>query len=325
MRAVRCLAYGEPEALVVADVPEPVPGAGEVLVDVAAASVNYPDVLLVRNEYQASIAPPFTPGSDFAGTIRALGPDVVGWRVGERVCGTVFVGAFAERVAASTAMLMRVPDGVGDREAAAFPVTYATAYDALRMTADVRAGETVLVLGAAGGVGSAAIEIAKALGARVIAAASSAEKLAACTRLGADAVIDYATESLKDRAKALAGGGVDVVIDPVGGPYAEPALRAMAIGGRFVVVGFASKAIPRIPLNLVLLKGVEIRAYDAAKAWQRDPDATRRRRAELLALLASGRIRPLVSEVFALADAGVALRRVFDRRAIGKVVVEPSR
>jgi NADPH2:quinone reductase len=325
MRAVRCLAYGEPEALVVEDLPPPVPGTGEVLVDVAAASVNYPDVLLVRNEYQASIAPPFTPGSDFAGTIRALGPDVAGWTVGERVCGTVFVGAFAEQVVTSTAMLMRVPERVGFPEAAAFPVTYATAYDALRMTAAVRSGETVLVLGAAGGVGSAAVEIAKALGARVIAAASSDEKLAACRRLGADAVVDYTTESLKDRAKALSGGGVDVVIDPVGGPYSEPALRAMAVGGRFVVVGFASKEIPRIPLNLVLLKGVEIRAYDAAKVWQHDPDATRRRRAELLALLAEGRIRPLVSETFPLAEAGTALRRVFGRRAIGKVVVEPSR
>jgi NADPH2:quinone reductase len=325
MRAVRCLAYGEPETLVVADVPAPVPGAGEVLVDVAAASVNYPDVLLVRNEYQVSIAPPFTPGSDFAGTIRALGADVADWAVGERVCGTVFVGAFAEQVVASTAMSMRVPARVGFAEAAAFPVTYATAYDALRGTAGLRPGETVLVLGAAGGVGSAAIEVAKALGARVIAAASSDEKLAACRRLGADAVVDYTTESLKDRVKALSGGGVDVVIDPVGGPYAEPALRAMAVGGRFVVVGFASKEIPRIPLNLVLLKGVEIRAYDAAKAWQLDPDATRRRRAELLALLAAGRIRPLVSAVFPLAEAGTALRRVFDRRAIGKVVVEPSR
>jgi NADPH2:quinone reductase len=325
MRAVRCLAYGEPEALVIADVPPPVPRTGEVLVDVAAASVNYPDVLLVRNEYQASIAPPFTPGSDFAGTIRALGPDVAGWAIGERVCGTVFVGAFAEQVVASTAMLMRVPEGIGFPEAAAFPVTYATAYDALVMTAAVRPGETVLVLGAAGGVGSAAIEVAKALGARVIAAASSGEKLAACRRLGADDVVDYATESLKDRAKALSGGGVDVVIDPVGGPYSEPALRAMAVGGRFVVIGFASKEIPRIPLNLVLLKGVEIRAYDAAKAWQHDADATRRRRAELLDLLASGRIRPLVSETFPLAEAGTALRRVFDRRAVGKVVVEPGR
>jgi NADPH:quinone reductase-like Zn-dependent oxidoreductase len=325
MRAVRCRSYGEPEALVVEELPSPVPGAGEVLVDVAAASVNYPDVLLVRNEYQVSIAPPFTPGSDFAGTIRAVAPDVAGFAVGDRVCGTVFVGAFAEQVTAGTAMLMRVPPGVDFRSAAAFPVTYATAYDALRSTAQVRAGETVLVLGAGGGVGSAAVEIAKALGARVIAAASSEEKLAACRRLGADAVIDYARESLKDRAKALSGAGVDVVIDPVGGPYAEAALRAMAVGGRFVVVGFASKEIPRIPLNLVLLKGVEIRAYDAAKAWQHRPDETRRHRDELVALLAAGRLHPLVSEVFPLAEAGTALRRVFDRRAVGKVVVEPTR
>jgi NADPH2:quinone reductase len=326
MRAARCLAYGEPEdVVVVEEIVPPAPRAGEVLVDVAAASVNYPDVLLVRNEYQVSIAPPFTPGSDFAGTVRALGPEVAGWSVGDRVCGTVFVGAFAEQVVASTAMLMRLPAGVDLRAAAAFPVTYATAYDALRMTAEVRPGETVLVLGAAGGVGSASVELAKLLGARVIAAASSPAKLAACRELGADAVIDYATESLKDRAKALSGGGVDVVIDPVGGPYAEAALRAMAVGGRFVVVGFASKEIPRIPLNLVLLKGVQIRAYDAAKTWQYHPEETRRHRDELVALLAAGRIRPLVSEVHPLAGAAAALRAVFDRRAIGKVVVEPGR
>ena len=325
MRAVRCVVHGEPERLVVEELPAPAAGAGEVLVEVAAASVNYPDVLLVRNEYQISVAPPFTPGSDFAGTIRALGTGVDGWTVGERVCGTVFVGAFAEQVTASTAMLMRVPEGVGFPEAAAFPVTYATAYDALRMTAEVQPGETVLVLGAAGGVGSAAVEIAKALGARVVAAASSDAKLEACRRLGADAVINYTTESLKDRAKALSGAGVDVVIDPVGGPYSEPALRAMAVGGRFVVVGFASKEIARIPLNLVLLKGIEIRAYDAAKAWQHRPDVARRHREELLALLAAGRLRPLVSEVFALAETSRALRAVFDRRAIGKVVIDPTR
>lgn len=230
MRALRCLAYGEPEGLVVENLPPLVPGVGEVLVDVAAASVNYPDVLLVRDEYQVSIAPPFTPGSDFAGTIRTLGPDVTGWAPGDRVCGTVFVGAFAEEVVASTAMLIRVPDGIAWPIAAAFPVTYATAYDALRMTAEVRPGETVLVLGAAGGVGSAAVELAKVLGARVIAAASSPAKLDACRRLGADAVIDYTTENLKERAKVLSGGGVDVVIDPVGGPYSEAALRAMAVG-----------------------------------------------------------------------------------------------
>lgn len=325
MRAVRCHAYGEPESLVVEDVPSPAPGAGEVLVDVGAASVNYPDVLLVRNEYQIHVPPPFTPGSDFAGTVRALGPGTDGWAVGDRVCGTVFVGAFAEQVVAAAATLMQVPAGVTLVAAAAFPVAYATAWEALRMTAGLRPGETVLVLGAAGGVGSAAVELAKVLGARVIAAASSSEKLDACRARGADAVVDYRTESLKERVKALVPGGVDVVIDPVGGPYAEPALRAMAVGGRFVVVGFASKEIPRIPLNLVLLKGVEIRAYDAAKVWQQRPEETRRSRAELLELLATGRIRPLVSRVFPLAETPAALRTVFDRRAIGKVVIEPAR
>jgi NADPH2:quinone reductase len=325
VRAVRCNAYGEPESLVVEDVPPPEPRAGEVVVEVGAASVNYPDVLIVRNEYQIHLTPPFTPGSDFAGTVKALGPDVTECALGDRVCGTVFVGAFAEQVVAAAGTLMRVPANVGFVEAAAFPVVYATAYDALRMTAQVRPGETVLVLGAAGGVGSAAVELAKVMGARVIAAASSAEKLAACRARGADAVIDYVTEDLKARAKALAPGGIDVVIDPVGGPYAEPALRAMAIGGRFVVVGFASKEIPRIPLNLVLLKGVEIRAYDAAKVWQQRPEETRRSREELLGLLAAGRIRPLVSAVFPLARSAEALRALYDRRAIGKVVIDPTR
>ena len=326
MRAARCLAYGEPERVIAIEtIDAPVAGAGEVVVDVAAASVNYPDVLLVRNEYQVSIAPPFTPGSDFAGTVRAVGNGIADFAVGDRVCGTVFVGAFAEQVAASTAMLMRVPAAVEFVAAAAFPVTYATAYDALRMTAAVQPGETVLVLGAAGGVGSAAVELAKILGARVIAAASSEAKLDACRRLGADETIDYTAPDLKGRLKAVAGPGIDVVIDPVGGPYSEPALRAMAIGGRFVVVGFASKEIPRIPLNLVLLKGVEIRAYDAAKVWQQRPDETRRNRDELLALLAAKRITPLVSALFPLDATAAALRTVYDRRAIGKVVVEPCR
>jgi len=326
MRAARCRAYGDPETVVaVEDVPAPVARAGEVVVDVAAASVNYPDVLLVRNEYQVSIAPPFTPGSDFAGTVHRVGDGVADFAVGDRVCGTVFVGAFAEQVAASTAMLMRVPAAVDFVTAAAFPVTYSTAYDALRMTAAVQPGETVLVLGAAGGVGSAAVELAKVLGARVIAAASSEAKLDACRRLGADETIDYTAPDLKGRLKAVAGPGIDVVIDPVGGPYSEPALRAMAIGGRFVVVGFASKEIPRIPLNLILLKGVEIRAYDAAKVWQQRPAETRRHRDELLALLAAGKIRPLVSATHPLAEAAAALRAVFERRAVGKVVVEPGR
>jgi NADPH2:quinone reductase len=222
-------------------------------------------------------------------------------------------------------MLMRVPDAVTFATAAAFPVVYTTAYDALRSVGAVRPGDDVLVLGAAGGIGSAAIELAKLLGARVIAAASSDEKLAACRAQGADEVVNYATEDLKTRVKALTGDGADVVLDPVGGRYAEPALRAMAIGGRFVVLGFAAKEIPRIPLNLVLLKGVEIRAYDAAKFWQTRPDETRRNRDELMALLASGRLHPLVSATYPLERAAEALRAVFDRRAIGKLVVEPGR
>jgi NADPH:quinone reductase len=325
MRAMRCLTYGDPETLVVEDLPAPMPGPGEVLIDVAAASVNYPDVLLVRNEYQISIAPPFTPGSDFAGTVRALGANVEGVRVGERVCGTVFVGAFAEQLVAPAAMLMRLPPAIAFAAGAAFPVAYATAYDALRIPGAVQPGDDVLILGAAGGVGSAAIELAKLLGARVVAAASSDEKLAACRARGADLLVDYSREDLKQRLKALVPDGIDVVIDPVGGPYSEPALRAMAAGGRFVVVGFASREIPRIALNLVLLKGVEIRAYDAAKVWQQRPDEARRNRDELLALLATGVLHPLVCRTYPLAEAAAALRTVYDRRAIGKVVVDPTR
>jgi NADPH:quinone reductase len=325
VRALRCRRHGDPETCVVEDVAEPVPGPDEVLVRVGAASVNYPDVLLVQNRYQASVPAPFTPGSDFAGTVAAVGHAASGVRVGDRVCGTVFVGAFAEAVVAPASGLVHVPDGVDLPAAAAFPVVYATAYDALRSVAAVRAGDQVVVLGAAGGVGSAAVELARLLGARVIAAASSAEKLAACRARGADATIDYTREDLKARIKEVTGGGADVVLDPVGGAYSEPALRAMAFGGRFVVLGFAAGDIPRVKLNLVLLKGVEIRGYDAAQFAHRRPAEAHRNRSELLALFAAGRLRPLVSRVYPLADAAAALRAIADRRAIGKLVIDPTR
>jgi NADPH2:quinone reductase len=322
MRAVRCL---EPETVVVDDVPEPVAGDGEVVVDVHAASLNFPDALLVVGRYQVSIPPPFTPGSDFAGVVRSIGPGARGVAPGDRVYGTVFVGAFAERVRAGTGALRPLPDGVDFAAAAAFPTAYHTAYDALRTTAALQHGETLVVLGAAGGVGSAAVQVGKVLGARVIGCASSPEKLALVRALGADETVDYTASGFKELLKALAPKGVDAVLDPVGGAYAEPALRACGYGARFVVVGFASGEIPRIPLNLVLLKGVTVKAYEAWGFVQHEGAALAQNREELHALLGRGALRPHVSRAIGLDETPAALRAMLERRATGKIVVVPAR
>lgn len=287
---------------------------------VGAAGVNYPDALIVANRYQVSAPLPFIPGSEFAGSVVAVGPAVERLRVGDRVRGGGFVGAFAELVTAAERSLAPVPDGVGFAAAAAYAVTYETAYHALVNVARVQPGEWVAVLGAAGGVGSAAVELAHLLGAKVAAAASSPAKLEVCRAMGADALIDYAQEDLKDALKSATGGGADVVIDPVGGPYSEPALRALAWGGRFVVVGFASGEIPRIPLNLVLLKGVIVRGFELRTLPEHAADAVAegdRRLAELV----RGGLRPYVSSVYPLADVAAALAEVAERRAVGKVVI----
>jgi NADPH2:quinone reductase len=286
--------------------------------------VNFPDVLVVADEYQVSIPTPFTPGSEFAGVVTDVADDVEGLAIGDRVCGATFTGAFAEAALAPAAALNPVPDRVTFAEAAAFGVAHTTAYHALRSVAEVQAGETVAVLGAAGGVGLAAVEVAQQLGGRVIAAASTDEKVALCVERGAEATINYSREDLKERLKELTGGGVDVVIDPVGGPYAEPALRATRWGGRFVVVGFASGEIPRIPLNLVLLKGVIVKGFEVRTFSQHAPDLARRDADELQELFASGALRPHVSAVYPLVRVSEALRAVADRRALGKVVVDPT-
>jgi len=321
MRALRCNAHGGTETLVIEDLPDPVPGPGEVLVRVVAAAVNYPDVLICRNEYQVSVPTPFTPGSEFAGTVVAVGEGVTSPAVGDRVCGAVFFGAFAELLVTRAEACVPVPDAVAHEVAAGFPVVYGTAYDALRSVAALRPGETLAVLGAAGGVGSAAVQLGALLGARVIACASSPGKLDACRELGAAETIDYASEDLKARLKEL--GGADVVLDPVGGPHSEAALRSCRYGARFVVVGFAAKEIPRVPLNLVLLKGVAILGYDARSFGEHRPDELRRNRAELLAMLADGRIRPLVGGIHPLDEAAEAMRRVFERESVGKVLIRP--
>jgi NADPH2:quinone reductase len=322
MLALRCTAYGPPEDLVVEEVPDPEPGPLDAVVRVEAASANFPDVLIAQDRYQISVPVPFTPGSELAGTVERVGRDVRGVRPGDRVRGSTMVGAFAQRACLPAASLSPVPQGVSFADAAAFWVVYATAYHSLRSVAEVRPGEWVAVLGAAGGVGLAAVDVAQVLGARVLAAASSDEKLALCASRGASALVNYVTEDLKTAMKELTGGA-DVVIDPVGGAAAELALRATRWGGRFVTVGFASGEIPRIPLNLVLLKGVTIRGFDMRSYADHHGSLAARDREELIDLFDRGQLRPMVSATYPLARAGQALASLARRQATGKVVITP--
>jgi NADPH2:quinone reductase len=326
MRALVCRRYGPPEDLELADLPEPAPGPGEVLVRVRAAAANFADALLIANAYQVSMELPFVPGSELAGDVLAVGADVSGLvpdlRQGDRVFGTAFHGAFAERAVLPARQVTKMPDGADFGEAAAFGVAYRTSYHALRSVAEVKVGDWVVVLGAAGGVGLAAVDVARELGARVVAAASGPEKLALCAERGAAHVIDYTTEDLKTRIRELTEGGADAVIDPVGGTASEQALRSVRWGGTFVTLGYASGTIPKIPLNLVLLKGVTVKGMEIRTFGQFRPDLERRDSEELLALFAAGRLRPHIGARFPLADAAAALRYVADRRALGKVVID---
>jgi NADPH:quinone reductase-like Zn-dependent oxidoreductase len=323
MRAALVHAYGPPESVAVEQVDDPKATAGQAVIEVRAAAVNFADVLIIKNQYQVPVPPPFIPGSEFAGVVRDVADDVSEVQPGDRVLGATFIGAFAELVTAPAAGLVRLPDGVDFRDAAAFWVTYSTAYHALRSVAEVRARDWVTVLGAAGGVGMAAIDVAQALGGRVLAAASGEEKVRACRARGAEATIDYTVEDLKARMREITGGGADVVLDIVGGQYSEQALRSTRWGGRFVVVGFASGEIPSIPLNLVLLKGPIVRGFEIRSFGEHAPVEFARDRSELLELLASGKLRPLVSAVFPLDRVSGALAHLDSRQAIGKVVVEP--
>jgi NADPH2:quinone reductase len=320
MRAARCEEYGGPENVVIRDIPSPEVIAGHVLVDVAAAAVNYPDLLFIANKYQVPAPLPFTPGSEFAGRAAAVGEGVTDVSVGDLVYGSVFTGAMAEQVLVPAHAVAPVPPGLSLTEAAAFRVTYLTAYHALVTAGELRPGQWVVVLGAAGGVGSATVDVAARLGARVIAAASSAERLKVCAELGAEAGIDYATEDLKLRIKEITGECADLVVDPVGDRWAEPALRAIRWGGRFVTVGYAGGDIPRIPLNVVLLKNITVRGLELRTWTERMPQETASARQALTDLVAEG-MRPAVSEVHDLADIGTALRRVADRLPTGKVVI----
>jgi NADPH2:quinone reductase len=325
MRAVLCKAYGPPDSLVVEELPAPAPGRGEVLIAVRACGVNFPDVLIIQNKYQFRPPLPFAPGGEVAGVVTALGEGVRGVAVGDRVIGSSGWGGFAEEIALEASRVIPIPDAMDFVTASAFLLTYGTSHHALKDRAQLRPGETVLVLGAAGGVGLAAVEIAKVMGARVLAAASTPEKLAVCREHGADELIDYVQEDLKDRVKQLTGGaGVDVVYDPVGGAYSEAALRATAWNGRLLVVGFAAGDIPRIPLNLVLLKGCQIVGVFWGAFTAREPARHRANVEELMAWYQAGKIRPHVSATYPLERAAAALNDMAERRVTGKVVLVPA-
>jgi len=321
MRAIVCEEYGPPDRLRVVDLPDPVARRGEVVVDMSYAAVNYPDVLIIDNRYQVSIPPPFVPGSEFSGVVVAAGEDADGVAVGDRVFGSTMAGAFAERVTVPIGAVRRVPDGVGLDAAAAFWVAHATAYHALRSIAEVGPGERVVVLGAAGGVGLAAVELAAIFGAQVISAASSDDKLERCRDRGAEITINYGRDNLREALRRLTPDGVDVVLDPVGGPLAEQALRALGWKGRFVTIGFASGEITRIPLNLVLLKGCIVRGFEIRTFSRFEPELAARDEGQLMELLAAGRIVPHISAVHGLDHAAAALNEVAERRSTGKVLI----
>ncbi len=324
MLAARCLRYGSPDVVVVDEIPDPVAGEGQVVLDIAAAAVNFPDVLLVADKYQISVPTPFIPGSEMAGTVRSVGPGVTQWSIGDRVTGSALVGAFAQQVALPVTSLGPVPDGIDLWVAAAAGVAHRTAYHALRTVGGVSTGDQVVVLGAAGGVGLAAVELAVVLGATVTAVASSQSKRDLCVAKGAHMAIDSNAPDLKEQLKAATNGGSDVVVDPVGGPYAEAALRATRWGGRFISVGFASGEIPRIPLNLILLKGVHVTGFTMGGIAANQPVEVARDGAALAELLATGRIVPHVSARYPLAGTVQALSDLAERRATGKVLILPN-
>src|SRR5216110_159859 len=326
VKAVLCKQYGPPETLVVEELPSPRAGPGEAVVSVKAASVNFPDVLIIQNKYQFKPPLPFSPGSELAGVVKEVGAGVSSVRPGDKVMAFTTYGAFAEEVKTEAARLLPIPDGMDFNSAAAFVLTYGTSDHALRDRGALRAGETLLVLGAAGGVGLAAIEIGKALGARVIACASSDEKLAVCREHGADATINYAAEDLRERVKALTEGrGVDVVYDAVGGAYTEPAFRSLAWRGRLLVVGFAAGEIPKLPLNLALLKGAAVVGVFWGDFARREPKAFAGSIAQLGLWFREGKLHPHVSKIYPLEKAADALRLMAARQVKGKVVLAVQR
>lgn len=322
MKAVLCKTLDGPDALVVEELPEPDPGPGEVVVRVKAAALNFFDTLATRGKYQFKPPLPFSPSGEMAGIVEKIGPGVADLKPEQRVCGYLGFGAAREKVAASAEVLLPVPDGVSDEAAAGVTITYSTAIHALKDRAQLQSGETVAVLGASGGAGLAAVEIAKLMGARVIAAASSPEKLELCKKHGADDLLNYSTTDLKKGLRDLTDGrGVDVIYDCVGDKYSEPALRSIAWGGRFLVIGFAAGQIPKIPLNLTLLKSCAIVGVFWGEAARRDPAAHRANIAQVLGWVADGRLKPHVHAVYPLERTGEAIKLLEARQVVGKVIV----
>lgn len=322
MRAVICRQYGSPETLVVEDVPSPEPGPGQVAIDVHACGVQFADSLFIQGKYQVKVPPPFSPGSEVAGVVKQLGAGVTSCTLGDRVLAFTYWGGFAERVVVDASRVMVIPEGIDDVSAAAMLVSHSTTLHALRDRGALAAGETLLVLGAAGGTGLAAIQIGKIMGARVIAAASSEEKLAICRTHGADAQINYSRDDLREQIKSLTNGrGVNVVYDAVGGDLTEPAMRGMAQFGRYLVIGFAAGSIPTIPINLPLLKIFSIVGVFWGAFADMYPERQRAIVAQLFDWFLRDGLRPHVSAVFPLDRAADAILEVAQRRSTGKVVV----
>ena len=323
MRAVVCSELAPPEALVVETRPSPVCGPGQVRIHVAAAGVNYVDGLFVQGLYQIKPPLPFVPGSELAGTITEVGSDVAGWSLADRVIANVGLGAYCDEIVVDASQLTRVPDELDLTTAAAVGQSYCTAWFSLHHRAGLKPGGWLLILGAAGGVGLACIDVGRALGANVIAAASTPEKLALCVERGATATIDTSSESVKDRARELSGGGVDVAIDPVGGPLSEQALRALGFDGQLVIVGFASGEIPSLPANQVLLRNRRVTGVDWGAWAMADPASNAKMFGDLLAKVADGTLSPVAPTTYPLEEAGRALRDLLDRKVAGKVVLVP--
>ncbi len=323
MQAVQCVEYGSHEALVVSEIPDPTPGPGQVLIEVRAASLNFPDLLVIRGLYQYKPEPPFVPGAEAAGVIVGLGDGVEGLTVGQKVTTVDVAGGFATLRVQDAGSVIPLPDDADLEVAAATTMTYGTSYHALVQRAMIREGETLLVLGASGGVGSAAVEIGNALGATVIAAASTDGKLDFCTEIGAHDTINYVTEDLKTRVKELTGGeGADVIYDPVGGALSESAFRAIAWNGRHLVVGFAAGEIPKIPLNLPLLKGASVIGVFWGAFTAREPNVAAANLAAISTMIRDGALKPRITETFQLDEIIDAYDLLATRKAMGKIVLQ---
>jgi NADPH:quinone reductase-like Zn-dependent oxidoreductase len=323
MRAILCKEYGPANTLVIEDIPSPeVKGRG-VKVRVKAAGLNFPDTLIIEGKYQLKPTMPFSPGGEMSGEVMEVGEKVTRFKPGDRVAGLTGYGAFAEEVIVPEQNILPIPESMSDEKAAAFSMVYGTSYYALKQRANIQPGETLLVLGASGGVGLATIELGKAMGAKVIAAASTAEKLAVAKEAGADELINYTEEPLKEAVKKLTNSnGVDVVYDPVGGEYTEQALRAMAWNGRHLIIGFAAGDIPKIPANLALLKGCSVIGVFWGSFTQREPENSAKNMMELLQMYSEGKIDPKISQVFEFEDYEKALGALTGRTATGKIVLK---